>query len=230
MADERSIVADLKSYVDELKDEGFDAKVERHASGITRADLVVRFNGNTLFNAEFKKPTVIEGRNPRSGELVEDAFVKSQKLETPSQFFITSNFNETILWDNRDITVPLMSRSVSTFSLQTIIRKEEDLESNTFNAEIREMIHKVVRIILDLFQNKVRIHYKTLGDSFIEGLNAHLGAAADVAAGYVPMGTMRKWWKEQQYAPTSMRRYCGITGISQSPLCPEASARSRFRL
>ncbi len=202
MADERSIVADLKSYVDELKDEGFDAKVERHASGITRADLVVRFNGNTLFNAEFKKPTVIEGRNPRSGELVEDAFVKSQKLETPSQFFITSNFNETILWDNRDITVPLMSRSVSTFSLQTIIRKEEDLESNTFNAEIREMIHKVVRIILDLFQNKVRIHYKTLGDSFIEGLNAHLGAAADVAAGYVPMGTMRKWWKEQQYAPT----------------------------
>ena len=97
MADERSIVANLKSFVDGLKDEGSDAIVEKLASGITRADLVVRYKGNILFNAEFKKPTVIEGRNPGSGELVENAFLKSQKLETPSQFFITSNFNETIL-------------------------------------------------------------------------------------------------------------------------------------
>lgn len=202
MADERSIVADLKSYVDELRGESFNATVEKHASGITRADLVVRYKGNILFNAEFKKPTVIEGRNPRSGELVEDAFLKSQKLETPSQFFITSNFNETILWDNRDATVPLMSRGVRTFSLPTTIKKEEDLESNTFNNEIREIIHNITRTILDLFQNRVKIHYKALGDSFIEGLNAHLGVAADVASSRVPVGIMRKWWKEQQYAPT----------------------------
>jgi type I restriction-modification system DNA methylase subunit len=202
MADERSIVADLKSYVDELRGESFNATVEKHASGITRADLVVRYKGNILFNAEFKKPTVIEGRNPRSGELVEDAFLKSQKLETPSQFFITSNFNETILWDNRDATVPLMSRGVRTFSLPTTIKKEEDLESNTFNNEIREIIHNVTRTILDLFQNNVKIHYKALGDSFIEGLNAHLGVAADIASSRVPVGIMRKWWKEQQYAPT----------------------------
>ena len=202
MADERSIVANLKSFVDELRDEGFDAIVEKHASGITRADLVVRYKGNILFNAEFKKPTVIEGRNPGSGELVEDAFLKSQKLETPSQFFITSNFNETILWDNRDATVPLMSRGIRTFSLLKTIRKEEDLESNIFNNEIREIIHNVTHTILDLFQNKVKIHYKALGDSFIEGLNAHLGVAADVASSHVPVGIMRKWWKEQQYAPT----------------------------
>ena len=204
MADERSIVANLKSFVDELKDEGFDATVEEHTSGITRADLVVRYEGNILFNAEFKKPTVIEGKNPGSAELVHDAFLKSQNLKTPSRFFITSNFNETILWDNKDATVPLMSRKVDkfNFSLPTPIRKERDLESNTFKNEIREIIHNIVHVVLDFFQNKDKTHYKALGDSFIEGLNTHLGVAADVASSHVPVEIMRKWWKEQQYEPT----------------------------
>ena len=49
MADERTLVADIKSYIDEL-DNGFKAEVEEHPQGsITRVDLIVRYNNQVLF-------------------------------------------------------------------------------------------------------------------------------------------------------------------------------------
>ena len=105
MVDERTIVADIKSWIDELSVGGFRAEVEEHAEE-KRTDLRVFHRNRILFNGEFKRPFTIEGRNAKSASLVKDAFVKAASI--PSRFFVTSNLNETVIWDRSDSSRPLM--------------------------------------------------------------------------------------------------------------------------
>ncbi|MGC8981922.1 MAG: hypothetical protein ACP5JU_03170, partial [Minisyncoccia bacterium] len=116
MIDERTLVADIKSYIDKLPN--FEAKVEEHTKQKKRFDLIVYYNKNILFTGEFKKPTSNEGKTPRNADLVEDAFTKANSNSpTIPKYFITSNFNETIIWDNTAINRPLMERDIYTFVL-----------------------------------------------------------------------------------------------------------------
>ncbi len=201
MADERTLVADIKSYIDEL-DNGFKAEVEEHPEGsITRVDLVVRHNGQILFNGEFKRPYTIEGKNPRSADLVDDAYLKSSKLSPPSRFFITSNFNETVIWDNKEQDRPLMSRDIEDIKLKTQVRSDEDFKKEEIKSIIKETFQAVTKRILEFYQGIKQTQYKPLDESFIMGLNSHLNSAVDIAFKYVKEPILKKWWKEQQYEP-----------------------------
>ena len=201
MADERTLVADIKSYIDEL-DNGFKAEVEEHPQGsITRVDLIVRYNNQVLFNGEFKRPYTIEGKNPRSAELVDDAFLKSVKLSPPARFFITSNFNETVIWDNKEQDRPLMSRDIDDIKLAAQVKTDEDFKKDYIKLAIKETFQAITKAILEFYQGVKQTQYKPLDESFIIGLNSHLNSAVDIAFKYVSEAVLKKWWKEQGYEP-----------------------------
>jgi hypothetical protein len=201
MADERTLVADIKSYIDEL-DNGFKAEVEEHPQGsITRVDLIVRYNNQVLFNGEFKRPYTIEGKNPRSAELVDDAFLKSVKLSPPARFFITSNFNETVIWDNKEQDRPLMSRDIDDIKLSNQVKTDEDFKKDYIKLAIKETFQAITKAILEFYQGVKKTQYKPLDESFIIGLNSHLSSAVDIAFKYVSESILKKWWKEQGYEP-----------------------------
>jgi len=208
MSDERTLVSKIASYIDEL--DGFDASVEEHQSyepgghsGLKRLDLIVRYKGNILFNGEFKKPTVIEGRNPRSADLVYDAHIKSQTLQQPSDFFITSNFNETVIWSNRDPKRPLMNRDIETVELPLKINDENDFDRGDIEDTLRDVFQKIAKKILNYYQNLETVEYLPLGDSFIRALNSHLNTAAEIAYKYIKIDVLKKWWDEQEYEPVT---------------------------
>lgn len=124
MPDERTIVADIKSWIDELSSKDFRAEVEEHIEE-KRSDLRVFHRDRILFNGEFKRPSTIEGRNAKAASLVRDAFVKASEMQpVPARFFVTSNLNETVVWDNADQSRPLMSRDVDAFKLTPEIRND----------------------------------------------------------------------------------------------------------
>ncbi|MEM3191914.1 MAG: hypothetical protein QXW80_05245 [Candidatus Micrarchaeia archaeon] len=141
MVDERTLVADIKSYIDNI--EGFKAEGEEHLINLKRMDLIVYYDKQILFNAEFKRPTTIESKTPRNADVVQDAFNKANNLRTPSKFFVTSNFNETIVWDNRDNTLPIMGRDIKTINLEKKISRNEDF----MNEEVRDAISRAVRAV-----------------------------------------------------------------------------------
>ncbi|MEM3455297.1 MAG: N-6 DNA methylase, partial [Candidatus Micrarchaeia archaeon] len=204
MVDEPTIVSNLKSYVDELKDEGFEAEVEIHPSKTKkRVDLIIYYNKKILINIEYKKPTVIEGRNPRATDLVMDAHFKANNFNPPSRFFGTSNFNETIIWDNSDMTRPILSRDIEIVRLPIEIASDDDFNKDNVKQALRLYIQQLVYRVRDLLAEKGRIHYKPLGESFIEGLNAHLNLASEACIKYVPINILKKWWREQHYDPVT---------------------------
>ncbi|MEM3503730.1 MAG: N-6 DNA methylase, partial [Nitrososphaeria archaeon] len=199
MVDERTLVADIKSFIDEL-DNGFKAEVEEHPEGsVTRADLIVRYNGKVLFNGEFKRPSTIEGKNPRAAELVDDASLKSQKL--PALFFVTSNFNETIIWSNKELDRPLMNRDIDDIKLSFQIKDDEDFRKDYIKISLKETFQNITRKILEFYQGIEKAEYKRLDQSFVLGLNSHLNAAVDSAFKNVDVAVLKKWWKEQGYEP-----------------------------
>ncbi len=198
MVDERTLVADVKSYIDELPN--FSAEVEEHRNKL-RMDLAVYYENKLMFNAEFKRPTTIEGRSPRNIEVVNDAFLKANTNNIPSRFFVTSNFNETIIWDNSDNTKPLISRDVYTINLENKVKNDIDFNKNDIKAEIKSKMQALAEYIRDLYNGTKKAYYKPLGDSFILGLNDHLNTAVDVVKKYVPENILKNWWDEQGYEP-----------------------------
>ena len=201
MADERTEVAEIKSYIDELGN-GFKADVEEHPAGSSkRTDLIVRYNNEILFNGEFKRPQTIEGKNPRSSELVDDAFLKSQKLLPPSRFFITSNFNETIIWDNKESDRPLLSRDIQVCTLTPLIKQDTDFTNDDIKEALKYKFQNLAKTILDLKNGKMKSEYRKLDESFIINLNSHLNAAVDTIYRYIQDKPLRKWWNDQGYEP-----------------------------
>ncbi len=198
MVDERTLVADIKSYIDELP--GFRAEVEQHTNNL-RMDLSVYYNNNILFSAEFKRPTTIEGKSPRNIDVVKDAFYKANTNNPPSRFFVTSTFNETILWDNLDNSKPLISRDVYTINLENKIKNDNDFNKNDVKNEIKSKMQGLSEYVKDLYNGTKKAYYKPLGDSFILGLNDHLNTAVDIVKKYVPENILKKWWDEQGYEP-----------------------------
>ena len=89
MMDERTLVADVKSYIDEL--ENFRAEVEERSVKIKRMDLTVYSKQKLICTAEFKRPTTLEGATPRNFNVVSDAHLKASNMNPPVRFFITSN-------------------------------------------------------------------------------------------------------------------------------------------
>ncbi len=197
--DERTIVADVKSYIDSL--EGFRAEVEEHTPNMKRMDLTIYRERRLICTAEFKRPTTIEGKTPRNFDVVMDAFLKASNKNNPPRFFVTSNFNETILWDNSDVSKPVMARDVYTLYLDKKINRDEDFGVDDVKEEIKEKMQDLVQYIVDLYEGVKKAYYKPLGESFILGLNAHLESAASVIKRNVPDMILSKWWKEQEYVP-----------------------------
>ena len=197
MVDERTVVADLKSYVDKLPN--FRGSVEEHIENIKRMDLKVEYKNKVLFNGEFKKPFVIEGKTPRDAKLIFDAFNKANSSSPTTMFFITSNMNETVVWDNRDNTRPLMSRDIKTFYLSEKIEKDEDLSKTEVKESLQQHIEQVCDYIRDLYEGKLKATYRTIGESFIEGLNEHLNSAVELVYRYIDVKTLTTWWAEQGY-------------------------------
>jgi hypothetical protein len=111
-------------------------------------DLLVKHDGLILFNAQFKRPTTLEGQSPRNSDVVDDAFNKANRLSPPTKYFVTSNFNEYIVWDNTSYDIPLYSRDIYVLRLQKVIRNEADLDDPEEKAEIREKIQDLCKVIL----------------------------------------------------------------------------------
>ncbi len=195
MVDERTIVADIKSWIDELSVDGFRAEVEEHAEE-KRTDLRVFHRNRILFNGEFKRPFTIEGRNAKSASLVKDAFLKASSI--PSRFFVTSNLNETVIWDRSDSSRPLMSMDVETLPLTPAIKADSDLVHDDYRNALKNLMQRMVETVHELSRRK-SAHYKPLGQSFIEGLNSHLTAAVASAIKFIPDKQLRTWWHEQGY-------------------------------
>ncbi|MEM0134045.1 MAG: N-6 DNA methylase [Thermoplasmatales archaeon] len=199
MVDERTLVADIKSYIDNI--EGFKAEVEEHPINLKRMDLTVYYDRQILFNAEFKRPTTIEGKTPRNADVVQDAFNKANNLRTPSKFFVTSNFNETIVWDNRDNTLPVMGRDIRTINLEKKVSRDEDFRNEEVRNAISVAVKDLCTYILDIYHGKIKTQYKPLGDSFIEGLNSNLSYASEVIKEFISDKVLNTWWKSQGYPP-----------------------------
>ena len=197
--DERTLVADVKSYIDEL--ENFRAEVEEHSIKIKRMDLTVYYKQQLICTAEFKRPTTLEGSTPRNFNVVSDAYLKASDRTPPIRFFITSNFNETIVWDNYDVRKPLMARDVYSIYLDKKIRNDPDFEDDKVKEDIKTKMQELALYIKDLVEGVRKAQYKALDESFILGLNAHLESAASISKRYVPQKILQKWWKEQGYLP-----------------------------
>jgi hypothetical protein len=198
MADERTLVADIKSYIDKIP--GFSAEVELH-TGIKRMDLLVKYNNTALFNAEFKKPTTWEGKTARNSKLVDDAFHKANEGPQTKKYFLTSNFNEYIVWDNTKTDLPLPSRDIYMVKLNNIIKEESDLEREEVKKEIEEKIKEICNFILQVYTGQIKAVLRPLGESFIIGLNDHLNMVTSIIAKFIPNNIISKWWKEQGYEP-----------------------------
>ena len=198
MADERTLVADIKSYIDKIP--GFSAEVELH-TGIKRMDLLVKYNNTALFNAEFKKPTTWEGKTARNSKLVDDAFHKANEGPQTKKYFLTSNFNEYIVWDNTKTDLPLPSRDIYVVKLNNIIKEESDLEREEVKKEIEEKIKEICNFILQVYTGQIKAVLRPLGESFIIGLNDHLNMVTSIIAKFIPNNIISKWWKEQGYEP-----------------------------
>lgn len=198
MADERTLVADIKSYIDKLP--GFTAEVEEHV-GIKRMDLLVRYNNIALFNAEFKRPTTVEGQTPMYSKVIDDAHEKANKGPQTTKYFVTSNFKQYIVWDNTNTDLPLYSRYIYTLQLESIIKDDSDLEREDVKKEIEEKIKEICEFILQVYRGQRQALPRPLGESFITGLNDHLNVVTDVVAKYIPNNIISKWWKEQGYEP-----------------------------
>ncbi len=183
---EWSEVSNLKSYIDKWKD--FKADVEKSRTR-GRRDITVYYKGNLLFTGEFKVPYVIEGRDPHDEILLEDAAKKAQIKG--ALFFITSNFNETVIYDNRDPNVPLHSREAFTVKSDFVIKSESDFDRPECKASLMKMIREVCYKIVALKDQPTQ--YKTLGQGFIEGLDSHLDNAVNVAIKYMPADWCRKY-------------------------------------
>lgn len=197
--DERTLVADVKSYIDTL--DGFRAEVEEHAEKVKRMDLTIYHGKKLICIAEFKRPTTIEGATPRNVDVVKDAYFKSSSKSPPPRFFVTSNFNETIVWDNYDTSKPVMARDIYTVYLEKKIKKDEDFNVDEVKEDIQEKMQELTIYINDLAEGVKKAYYKPLGESFILGLNAHLGSAAAVVKKHVPNNILQKWWRDQSYMP-----------------------------
>ena len=203
MVDERTIVADIKSWIDELSSQGFRAEVEEHAEE-KRTDLRVFHRNRILFNGEFKRPFTIEGRNAKSAPLVKDAFLKAASIA--SRFFVTSNLNETVIWDRSDNTRPLMSMDVQAINLIPAIKSDADLEREEHRNALKSVMQQLAEAVHSLSRRKTA-QYKPLGESFIEGLNSHLGAAVISAIKHIPDKPLRPWWHEQGYLPPAEGKF-----------------------
>ena len=199
--DERTLVADVKSYIDSLED--FRAEVEEHAERIKRMDLTIYHGKKLICIAEFKRPTTLEGATPRNVDVVSDAYLKSSSSNPPPRFFVTSNFNETIVWDNYDTNKPVMARDIYTLFLEKRVKNDSDFNLDEIKEEIKTKMQELALYIYDLTRGVKKAYYKPLGDSFILGLNAHLEIAASVVKNHVPNKILQRWWKDQGYKPTT---------------------------
>ena len=197
--DERTLVADVKSYIDSLED--FRAEVEEHEGGTKtkRVDLTIYHGEELICIAEFKRPTTLEGATPRNIDLVNDAYLKSSHSRFPPRFFVTSNFNETIVWDNYDTSKPVMARDIYTVFLEKRVKNDSDFNLDETKEEIKTKMQELALYIYDLTRGVKKAYYKPLGESFILGLNAHLESAASIIKKNVPGNILQKWWKEQNY-------------------------------
>ena len=197
--DERTLVADVKSYIDSL--EGFRAEVEEHSARTKRADLTIYHDDKLICIAEFKRPTTLEGATPRNVDVVDDAYNKANHAKNPPRFFVTSNFNETIIWDNYDTSKPVMARDVYTIFLERRVKNDDDFNLDETKEEIKTKMQELALYIYDLITGVKKAQYKPLGESFILGLNAHLESASTIIKKNVPNNILQKWWKEQNYLP-----------------------------
>ena len=197
--DERTLVADVKSYIDSL--EGFRAEVEEHSARTKRADLTIYHDDKLICIAEFKRPTTLEGATPRNVDVVDDAYNKANHAKNPPRFFVTSNFNETIIWDNYDTSKPVMARDVYTIFLERRVKNDNDFNLDETKEEIKTKMQELALYIYDLTTGVKKAQYKPLGESFILGLNAHLESASAIIKKNVSNNILQKWWKEQNYLP-----------------------------
>jgi len=198
MTDERTLVADIKSYIDKLP--GFSAEVEEHA-GTKRMDLLIKHKNIVLFNAEFKRPTTIEGHTPRNPNLIDDAHEKANKGPQTTKYFVTSNFKEYIVWDNTNTDLPLYSRDIYTLKLKSTIKDDSDLEREDVKKEIEEKIKELCEFVFQVYTGQKQAVPRPLGESFITGLNDHLNTVTNIVARYIPDKMLNEWWKEQGYEP-----------------------------
>lgn len=194
---EETIVSRLSGFINEY-DNNFTSDVELSENN-KYDDLVVKKNKKILFTGEFKRPTIVEGFSPRNIKLIEDAFNKATKVG--SRYFITSNFNETVIWDNRDYTIPLINREIHRIFLQNKIKKNEDFEKEQINEQLKKMIVDIIIYIDNLQEKNIDVSYKPIGDGFVLGLNSHLDVIVESAYKNVKNKILTKWWMEQEYEP-----------------------------
>jgi len=192
--DGRAVGPWLKEWIDQIG--GFSAEVEEHTR-TKRDNLIVFYKGALLFTAEFHRPTVTGGRPPRNISVIRGAHQKAS--EEGANFFVTSNFNETVLYDRRDSTRPMLMQEVVSFPLGETIKKDEDFRDAHFKQRIREVTKQVALKLLQL--SSAAASYRPLDQSFLLGMEAQLEVAVEATAETIPPAILSKLWREEGRAP-----------------------------
>jgi len=184
----------LKECIDQIG--GFSADVEEHTQ-TKRDNLIVFYKGALLFTAEFHRPTVAGGRPPRNISIIRGAHQKAS--EEGANFFVTSNFNETVIYDRRDSTRPMLMQEVVSFPLGETIKKDEDFRDAHFKQCILEVTKKVTLTLLQL--SGAAASYRPLDQSFLLGMEAQLEVAVEATAETIPPAILSKLWREEGRTP-----------------------------
>ena len=151
---EVTFCARVKAWSEEIfadSDDPYFSKVEIEQSagiGRKRSDLRIyhrKTDRKPLIAGEVKMPGTVEGQDPYSSKLLEDAHWKASQCG--ARFFFTWNVNKLVLFDQKQWDKPLIERRVQEYDLQLDLHHAEEVEQpdvevrvlrflNTFYGEV----------------------------------------------------------------------------------------------
>ena len=144
---EVTFCARVKTWSEEIfaaQKDAYFAKVEIEESkgiGKKRSDLRIyrrKTDRTPLVAGEVKMPGTVEGMDPYSGRLLQDAEWKAS--ECNARFFFTWNVNKLVLFDRKLWDKPFIERRVQEFDLGLDLQSPDDLGRPEVESAIREFL------------------------------------------------------------------------------------------
>lgn len=145
---EVTFCARVKTWSEEIfgdSDDPYFSKVEIEESkgiGRKRSDLRIyrrKTDRNPLIAGEVKMPGTVEGQDPYSAQLLEDAHWKASQCG--ARFFFTWNVNKLVLFDQKQWEKPLIERRVQEYDLQLDLHHAEEVEQPDVEARVLRFLN-----------------------------------------------------------------------------------------
>lgn len=176
---ELEFVAEVKSWVDEIcqrKGEDFPFKraaVEKRPAGkLKRNDFILRDHRDRIvLTGEFKLPDRPDGRNPYAESLVLDAHNKANSEGV--EYFFTSNFNRTVVWQTFRPNTPIADRYLEFFDWLSI-RTAEDLARPEIQDRLKASLDAFLEYCAELVRGARQLPRHPLDKRFIHALESAL--------------------------------------------------------